>query len=82
MNTNVPASSIHALLEIVPMLIRRPPIILLRSDISSEVFDIMGEAPKAKVTFADCVVTTIFVIYTGSAYRVKTTVLLLYYLMN
>lgn len=60
---HIPASNIQSLLDIVPVLIRRPPITLLRSDISSGAFDIIGDAPRARVAFADCVETTVFVIY-------------------
>ena len=46
----------------VPKLINRPPIALLRSSISSGAVAMMGDAPSASVALADCVVTTVFVI--------------------
>ena len=38
---------------------------LLRSSISSGAVAIMGDAPRAIVALADCVVTTVLVIWTG-----------------
>ena len=46
----------------VTKLTSKAPVARLRSAISSGAVAIMGDAPSASVAFADCVVTTLFVI--------------------
>jgi hypothetical protein len=59
-----PALSIPALVcgVRVPILIKEAPVTRARSSISSAAVAMMGLAPSARVTFADCVATTLFVI--------------------
>ena len=59
----IPATIIPSRPVNVPKLISKPPGIFARSSISSGDVAIIGEAPSAIVAFADCVVTTTFVIF-------------------
>ena len=59
----IPATTIPSRLVNVPKFISKPPGIFARSSISSGDVAIIGEAPSAIVAFADCVVTTTFVIF-------------------
>jgi hypothetical protein len=59
----IPATIIPSRLVNVPKFINKPPGIFARSSISSGDVAIIGEAPSAIVAFADCVVTTTFVIF-------------------
>ena len=57
-----PAASMPSRFWMVPKLTSKAPVARLRSAISSGAVAIMGDAPSASVAFADCVVTTLFVI--------------------
>lgn len=70
----IPATVIPSRLDNVPKLISKPPGILARSSISSGDDAMIGEAPSAIVAFADCVVTTLFVILLDHQRVVQTNV--------
>lgn len=78
---SIPATIIPSRLVNVPKFISKPPGIFARSSISSGDVAIIGEAPSAIVAFADCVVTTTFVISLGDQWVLQTGVGELY-LMN
>ena len=59
----IPAANIPSRWSNVPKFISNPPGTFARSSISSGDVAIIGEAPSAIVAFADCVVTTAFVIF-------------------
>ena len=71
----IPDTSIPSRLVSVPKLIKKTPGIFARSSISSEDVATIGEAPSAIVAFADCVVTTSFVILLDDQRAARTKVL-------
>lgn len=70
----IPATIIPPRLVNVPKFINKPPGIFARSSISSGDVAIIGEAPSEIVAFADCVVTTTFVIFTNHQWVLRTEV--------
>ena len=74
----IPATIIPSRLVNVPKLISKPPGMFARSSISSGDVAIIGEAPSAIVAFADCVVTTIFVIFLNDQSVLQTELDVLY----
>lgn len=71
---SIPATTIPPKLVNVPKFTSRPPGIFARSSISSGDVAIIGEAPNAIVAFADCVVTTTFVISLNHEQALRTEV--------
>ena len=62
---SIPATIIPSRLVNDPKFTNKPPGIFERSSISSGDVAIIGEAPNAIVAFADCVATTMFVIFSA-----------------
>jgi len=58
----IPAASIPSSASTVPRLMSKPPGMRARSACSASASAMMGDAPSASVTLADCVLTTLFVI--------------------